>query len=197
MSEWRNHSQISSSVSDAQPDPDQNHGDLVIITDLTIRTALSAMLFTLYALALASNMAIIYYERVAADMYRTLVNKMTAAACAYNALLATANLPVIALKFLFHKDAVIFPPLVCRLIRLSNVSLITQIVLSYNQIVWIRYLYVFKLGTVGSIREDLVGTFMVLVNFLLGAFASMIMSLLSHRHDQVAYQLCGKGTHTK
>ncbi len=60
--------------------------------------ALGLSILLLYAASVAANAGIVLYERLVSGTYRTLVNKLAAAASVYNLVTATAVLPAAAAR---------------------------------------------------------------------------------------------------
>ncbi len=117
----------------------------------------------------------------APGLYRTLINKLVPQASVYNMLLATIFLPTLTARLLLPN--VVLPRAFCVAKRFCYVSVGAQLVLTYNEIAWLRYFYL-GLGNMGSINEDLVGRFLVIMNVLLGTcLAAGRIMLPGAHHD--------------
>ncbi len=173
------------------------------------RYAVAVLLVMVYFAVLLANYGIIYYEWVstsstiygycdlrtristeinksyskeAPGLYRTLINKLVPQASVHNMLLATIFLPTLTARLLLPN--VVLPRVFCLAKRFCYVSVGAQLILTYNEIAWLRYFYL-GLGNLGSIDEDLVGRFLVIMNVLIGTCLAVGRIMLPGAHHDL------------
>ncbi len=144
-----------------------------------------------YALAVClvsqtANLGIIYYERVVPDSHRTLVNKVAALASTYQ-VGATVMFPMVVVRLLLGRG---LGEVACRLLGCVFVSSVVQLILSYNELIFLRYLYICRLNTVGMIKEELVMKCATWINLLLGMFVGVIYTMTAVPPGHVTHSFC-------
>ncbi len=154
------------------------------------------ILVILYLFSMILNYGIVYYEQEVSDLHRTLINKLVAVGCVINMVMATNS-------FILHVLSVILlgrvklHPGACVAYRFITVSSAMQIILLYNEVSWLRYIYL-KRGTIGSLDDGLVSTFLIIFNAVMGLIAGTLriippgsslinIKTICHRKDYEIY----------
>lgn len=148
------------------------------------QTALScAVVLSLLAVSLLANAGVIWYERaVVPDARRTLLNQLAVLASAYQLGATATSFPLVAVRLLLG-GGLAGPA--CHLQNFLHVWSTTQIMLCYNELVLLHYVYVCRLGTVGVIKEELVLRLVVWTNLVLGLFVALAHGMALHTRGHV------------
>ena len=173
-------------TADVEPSCSQWHLSLV---QKTLAVAAMAILCLVVQ---ASNLGIIYYEKVVADTHRTLLNKLAALTSAYQVGLATVGFPTLIVRLLL---GVGLGHRVCLGFNVICTFLMAQLVLVYNELCIMRYVYICRLGTVGMLKEELVLHIFVWLNLVLGAYLSLTLGMTPRLTNHVVYSFCNNETH--
>ncbi len=155
----------------------------------TIQGILAAAIMTTYTLFIVvSNLGIVYYhERLMCNHYRTPLNRLAALVSLYQVCLAAVPLPIMAYRVLVGRG---LSDAVCHLGFAIIIFSLTQMVLAYNETVVLRYIYICKLGTVGTIKEDLIEMALTCLNLVIGTFSSLALTLVHYEVSPEGYEYC-------
>ncbi len=160
------------------------HGhSLTIGTD---RLVAATVCITIYLIVLLMNYGIVYYEREAPDMHRTLINKMVAVASILNMLLASMVAPIVTIKLL--NDLSAWNDCLCTINRFLLIFFVSQLVLVYNEIIWLRIVYL-SVGHVGVVNEDLLKVYLNTINILV-AMGTAAGRTMTHSSNNILLGLC-------
>ncbi len=136
-----------------------------------LQTALACSVLAVFCLvSQLANIGIVYYERVVPDTHRTLLNKLAALASLYQVVVATVYFPVVIVRLLGQG----LGGSVCRLQGFFFMCSLTQLLMSYNELIILRYVYVHKLGTFGAIKEEITLRLLIWINLSLGVFLGSV-----------------------
>ncbi len=139
------------------------------------RLLLGASLVAMFALSIAVNWGIVYYEQAVSGLYRTLVNKMAATMAIYNIIMAVASYPTMFLREIVFDEGL--PELVCFVNQYITQFGLAQSMMTHLEVSVLQYLYVCVLSSVGSIQEELVWRFLVVLNATLGSLGSIMLTI--------------------
>ncbi len=144
--------------------------------------AITTVIF--YLLVMLANSGIILYEKVVADTYRTLINKVVVLMSAYNMALSTWLLPMILMRQFCALEG-----LYCPLNVFISLTLMLQIFLVHNELAVLLHWSSWRLGSIQAINEDIGKTVLGILNTLLSVFFAMIMCM-SFKEKIFIYKLC-------
>ncbi len=147
----------------------------------------------LYLLVVTVNAGIIVYERVVADIYRTLVNKMVAVMSLYNICLTTWAIIVFVLRSAFDVN---LGTVLCGAHLFVLVILILQEFLILIEINLLCLFHLRKLR-IFSMNEEFGTKLSVFVNFVLSSFFSSVICVLLGGKEFFFYQICIGGCWSK
>ncbi len=150
-------------------------------------------LVLLFFVSMAANLGIIFYERTVSDIYRTLLNKLAALASLYQVGLTVVVFPVLVARLLWGDG---LGRAVCTVHILLFVFILTQFVLTYNELIFLRYIYICKLGAVGVLKEEAIFCFCIWINILLGTFVSLSSVLVMNSPSNAYYHYCQNSENT-
>ncbi len=139
------------------------------------RLFLGASLVSMFALSIAVNWGIVYYEQAVSGLYRTLVNKMAATMAVYNIIMAAASYPTMFLREIVFDEGL--PKVVCFANQFLTQFGLAQSMMTHLEVSVLQYLYVCVLSSVGSIQEELVWRFLVVLNATLGSLGSIVLTI--------------------
>ncbi len=166
-------------------------------TETYARVALSITILTvLYIFVILLNYGIVYYEQEVSDLHRTLINKMVAVSCVINMVLATNTIVMLNLRVILLGRVKLHPG-ACVVYRFVNVSSGIQLILVYNEVSWLKYIYL-KHGTVGGLDDRLIATYLIIINAIIGLISGTLRILppgssliniktICHRKDYEIY----------
>ena len=151
------------------------------------QTALScSLMVALGSVALAANLGIVYYEKIVPDNRRTLLNKVAALASLYKLCMATM-FPVVLVRLAMDRG---LSDAVCRLHNFAFMFSLVQLLLSYDELVVLHYIYICKLGAVGIIKEEIVLRLVIWINLGLGCFLGLAHGMTLHLPGHVYHTFC-------
>ncbi len=169
----------------------RNGSELVGASQWTLQpseTALSCVaMITICVVAQLANLGIVYYEKVVPDTHRTLLNKLASLASLYKVCLATVTFPVITVRLLIGQG---LGETVCQVQNFLFMVGLTQLVLAYNKLIVLQYVYVCKLGAVGMIKEELVMQCVFWINPFLGSFVGLVHMMTIRSSDYLYQSFC-------
>ncbi len=154
--------------------------------------ALFVTMLVLLCLAIqAANVGIFYFERIVSDTHRTLLYKLAALISLYQAALVTVLFPLLALRLLLNSG--LWTP-VCWLLIEYTTSFLITFFLAYNELLMIRYVYICKIKTVGTLKEDVLLRLFVVLNAVLGCFVTLSLAMTSHVSTHHIFLFCVDAT---
>ncbi len=155
---------------------------------------LSALLAAFYLATLAANVGVVHYERVVPDVHRTLINRLAALASVYQCGVATAVYPMLSLRLVLGRGGDGGLGVVaCGIDHFLLIFSLIQLVFVFNEIIFVRFVYVCWVGAVGTFREEIILAVLVGTNaFLAGFFAAVLKFLAS---DNVFHNYCLDASH--
>ncbi len=163
-----------------------SHHHQWVLSESQVTLSVTALVF-LFFLSLFANLGIIFYERVVSDIYRTLLNKLAALASLYQLGLTMAMIPVLVFRLLWG-DGLGFA--VCMLQTLLFVFFLVQFVLTYNELILLRFIFVCKLHTIGMLKEDVILCCVIWINMTLGSFVCLTTGIVLHSPSHVYFHYC-------
>ncbi len=150
------------------------------------------VVFTTFAVVVGlliqvANLGIIYYERVASGTYCTLLNKLATLVSVYQVGLVSVIVPVLVVRVLVGEglDATL-----CWMTGVLFFFFICQMVLAYNEVVLMRYIYICKVKTVGTVKEELLLRVFMWINVALGTFISSLMGQTAQVNGHMMNAFC-------
>ncbi len=152
----------------------------------TQRALFSAFLVLLCTFIQVANLGIVYYERVVADTHRTLLNKLAALTSVYQVGLATVLFAMLIARLSWESG---LPSIFCWLDGLLMVFFLVQLLLVYNELIIMRYIYICRLGAVGTLKEEVVLRFIIYANVTLGSFLSLSLVMVIQETGHI-YSFC-------
>ena len=154
---------------------------------LAQRALTGAVMGSCCLVIMVANLGIVYYEMKASANYRTAIDRLAALISIYQMFLALGPFPIMTYRVLAGRG---LGETFCSLGYAIAAFSLTQVVLAYNQCTILRYVYICKLGTVGTIKEDFVIKFFVGFNLVMGIFVSLTLSMAKHMVVPTGYSYC-------
>ncbi len=145
------------------------------------------LVLLLYFLIAAVNYGLVHYENVVPDTHHTLINKMVSILALYRIAFATVTMPALAIMTCFRVENL--GTLFCWMIQFGVICTGMQIVIGHNELLLLRYVYTCRLSTVGSINEDLIKRFFIILNALMGVLIATKL-MFAFGSDHLIYQYC-------